>query len=65
MCRFALHRQGQSSHVSTRSCWTHKRARTTGRGCRRSGGGGQPSTDRAKALFPARSDRVSTLGETR
>ena len=75
MCRFALHRQGQHSHVSTRchamACrglrnhWSHNRARTTGLGYRPTGSTVQLSTDRLKVFLPARSDRVSTLGEIR
>jgi len=75
MLRFALHRQGHNSHVSTRchglACrdsrtyWSDNRARTTGLGYRPTGSNLQPSTDRRKGLLPARSDRVSTLGEIR
>jgi len=75
MLRFALHRQGQNSHVSTRchgmSCrgsrtyWSHNRARTTGLGYRPTGRNVQPSTDRRKDFLPALGDRVSTLGEIR
>jgi len=75
MCRFALHRQRQNSHVSTRwhaiACrgsrnyWSHNRARTTGLGYRPSGSNERPSTDRRKGFLPARNDRVSTVGEIR
>jgi hypothetical protein len=64
--RFALDRQGQNSHV-----WPRGRAMacrgvtlvlpsSAGLGYRRAGLNLQPSTDRAKGLLPARSDRVST-----
>ena len=75
MCRFALHRQGQNSHVCTRwhamACrgshnfWSNNRARTTGLGYRPTGSNVNPSTDRRKGFLPARSDRVSTVGEIR
>jgi hypothetical protein len=68
MLRFALGRQGQNSHVSTRC---------RGMGCRGSllalqgdvGFGSRatvlplsPSTDSRKGFLPAPNDRVSTLG---
>ena len=75
MSRFALHRQGQNSHVwprwhamacrGSRNYWSKHRARTTGLGCRPTGCNISPSTDRAKGFLPARSDRVSTLGDIR
>ena len=75
MCRFALHRQGQNSHVCTRwhamACrgsrtyWSNNRARTTGLGYHPTASNVQPPTDRLKAFLPARSDRVSTVGEIR
>jgi len=81
MLRFALHRQGQNSHVSTRchgmpcrgsrNYWSNNRARTaglgypTGLGYRPTGSNVQPSTDRQKGFLQARNDRVSTLGEIR
>ena len=75
MCRFALHRQGQSSHVTARwhamvcrgprTFWTHDRARTTRLGYRPTGSTLAPSTDTRKGFRPARGDRVPTVGETR
>jgi hypothetical protein len=75
MLRFALHRQGQNSQVSTRchgmpcrgsrNYWSNNRARTTGLGYRPTGSNVQPSTDRRKGFLPALNDRVSTLGEIR
>jgi hypothetical protein len=75
MLRFALHRQGQNSHVSTRchgmlcrgsrNYWSNNRARTTGLGFRPTRSNVSPSTDRRKDFLPALGDRVSTLGETR
>jgi len=71
MLRFALHRQGQNSHVCTR--WHAKPRRgltllqpnSAGRGYRPTDLNVSPSTDRPKGLIPARNDRVSTLGEIR
>jgi hypothetical protein len=69
MLRFALHRQGQSSQVSTRchamalprfSAGTANRA---GLGSRPTGLNVQPSTDRLKGVLPALNGRASTLGE--
>ena len=75
MLRFALHRQGQNSQVSTRchrmpcrgshNYWSTNRARTTGLGYRPTGSNVQPSTYSRTVFLPARSDRVSTLGEIR
>ena len=71
MLRFALHRQGQNSHVSTR--W-HAMARrdltlvppnSAGLGYRPTNPNVSPSADRRKDFLPARNDRVSTLGEIR
>jgi hypothetical protein len=71
MSRFALHRQGQNSHVcprwhdmacrGSRNYRSKHRARTTGLGSRPTGCNVQPSTDSAKGFLPARSDRFSTL----
>ena len=71
MLRFALHRQGQNSHVSTR--WhgmpccglTLVLPTSAGLGYRPTDLNVQPSTDRRKAFLPARNDRLSTLGEIR
>jgi hypothetical protein len=75
MLRFALLGQGQNSRVCTRchgmACrgsrnyWSNTRARTTGLGYYPTGSNLQPSTDRRTGFLPARSDRVSTLGEIR
>jgi hypothetical protein len=70
--RFALHRQGQNSQVSTRchgmSCrgsrnyWSCCSRSTAGLGYRPTGLNVQPSTDRRKGFLPAMNGRVSTLG---
>ena len=75
MLRFALHRQGQISHVcprchgvacrGSRTYCSDNRARTTGLGYRPTGSNLQSSTDGRNGLLPARSDRVSTLGRIR
>jgi hypothetical protein len=65
--RFALHRQGQDSHVCPRwhamACrgLTLVGPKRVGLGYRRAGLNVQPSTDRWKRFLPARSDRVSTV----
>jgi hypothetical protein len=69
--RFALHRQGQNSQVSTR--WHGMPCRgltlvlpnSAGLGYRPTDLNVQPSTDTRKAFLPARNDRLSTLGEIR
>ena len=66
--RFALHRQGQNSQVSTRCHAMPCRGsllvlpNSVGLGYRRAGLNVQPSTDRRKGFLPALHDRVSTLG---
>ena len=68
MLRFALHRQGRNSQVSTRCHGMPCRGLTlvlpnTARlGYRRAGLNVQPSTDRRTGFVPARNDRFSTLG---
>ena len=67
MLRFALHRQGQNSQVSTRCHAMACRGsllvlpNSVGLGYRRAGLNVQPSTDRRKGFLPALGDRVSTL----
>jgi len=69
--RFALHRQGQNSHVSTRRHPMACRGSllvlpdSAGLGYRPTDLNVSPSTDRPKGFLPALGDRVSTLGETR
>ena len=71
MCRFALHRQGQNSHVAARCHAMAGRGLTlvlpnsAGLGYRPTDLNVSPSTDRRKDFLPARGDRVSTLGEIR
>jgi hypothetical protein len=75
MCRFALHCQGQNSHVAARwralacrcSCTYYRqdRARRTWVGYHRTESNAAPFTDRRKGFLPARSGRVCTLGEIR
>ena len=71
MSRFALHRQGQNSHVCTRcramACHGSllvlpHRGRLGYRPTERNV---SPSAIRSKGLLPARSKRVATLGEIR
>jgi hypothetical protein len=71
MLRFAIHRQGQNSHVSTR-CHPMPCRRLTlvlpnsaGLGYRPTDLNVQPSTDRRKGFLPARNDQIFTLGEIR
>jgi len=71
MLRFALHRQGQNSHVSRR--WHGMACRgltlvllnSAGFGHRPTDLNISPSTDRRRGFLPARNDRVSTLGGIR
>ena len=71
MLKFALHRQGQNSHVCTR--WHAMACRglalvlpySAGLGYRPTELNVQPPTNRRKSLLPAPNDRVSTLGEIR
>jgi len=71
MLRFALHRQGQSSQVSTRCHAMAFRGLTlvlpssAGFGYRPTGLNVRPSTDRRKGFLPALKGPVSTLGEIR
>ena len=71
MCRFALHRQGQSSHVTARCHAMACRGVTlvlphsAGRGYRPTDLNVSPSTDRRMGLLPARNARVSTQGGIR
>jgi len=66
MLRFALHRQGQNSHVSTRCHGMACRGlplllpNSAGLGYRPTDLNVSPSSDRPKGLLPARNDRVST-----
>ena len=70
MCRFALHRQGQNSHVAARCRAMAARGSllvlppSAGLGYRPTDLNVQPSTDRRNGSLPALNDRVSTLGET-
>src|SRR5664280_1200651 len=65
--RFALHRQGQNSQVSTRCHGMPCRSSllvlpsSVGLGYRPTGLNVQPSTDRRKGFLPALNARVSTL----
>ena len=69
MSRFALHRQGQNSHVCTR--WHAMACRgltlvlpySAGLGYRPTERNVSPGTDRRKGFLPARNDRFLTLGE--
>ena len=69
--RFALHRQGQSSHVCTR--WRAMACRGSllvlphraGLGYRPTERDVSPSTDRRKGFLPALSDGVCTSGDVR
>ena len=69
--RFALHRQGQNSQVSTRCHGMPCRGsllvlpNSAELGYRPTDLNVSPSTDRRKGFLPARNDRVSTLGEIR
>ena len=71
MSRFALHRQGQNSHVCT--CWagmacrgsTLVRPQRAGLDDCPTDLKASPSTDRRKGFLPARNDRVFTLGDIR
>jgi hypothetical protein len=71
MCRFALHRQGENSHVSTRGPAMACRGVTlapphrTGLGCRPTETNVSPSTDRWMGSLPAVNGRVPALGEIR
>jgi hypothetical protein len=71
MLRFALHRQGQSSQVSTRCHATACSGSTlvlpnrVGLGYRPTGLNAQPSTARGHGFLPTLDGRVSTLGEIR
>ena len=71
MLRFAIHRQGQNSHVSTRCHGMPCRGsllvllNSAGLGYRPTDLNVSPSTDRRKVFLPARGDRVSTLGAIR
>jgi hypothetical protein len=71
MLRFALHRQGQNSHVSTRchpmACRSLTRVlpNSAGLGYRPTDLNISASTGRPKGLLPALRDRVSTLGGIR
>jgi hypothetical protein len=75
MLRFALYRQVQNSPVcprchavacrGARTYRSDNRERTIGLGYRPAERNLQPSTDRRNGLLPARSVRVSTLGEIR
>ena len=70
MCRFALDRQGQNSHVSTRchamagrgsrTYWSDNRARRTGLGYCPTGTNVLPSTDTRKGYLPARATGFPT-----
>jgi MFS family permease len=68
MLRFALHRQGQNSQVSTRCHGMSLRGLTlvqpssVGLGYRPTGLNVRPSTDRRKRFLPAMNGRVSTIG---
>ena len=68
---FALHRQGQNSHVSTRCHGMPCRGLTlvlphsAGLDHRPTDLNLSPSTDRRTGFLPARGDRLSTLGEIR
>ena len=66
MLRFALHRQGQYSQVSTRCHGMPCRGclqlpNSAELGYRPTGGNVQPSTDRQNGFLPALNDRVCTL----
>ena len=69
MCRFALHGQGQSSHVAAR--WRAMACRGSllvlphcaERGYRPTDLFVSPSPDRRNGFLPALGDRVSTRGE--
>jgi hypothetical protein len=69
--RFALHRQGQNSQVSTRCHGMPCRGLTlvlpnsAGLGYRPTGLNVSPSTDWRKGFLPALNGQVSTLGEIR
>jgi hypothetical protein len=69
MVRFALHRQGQYSQISTSSHGMPCRSVTPvlphslGLGYRPTDLNVSPSTDRRKGFPPARNDRVCTRGE--
>ena len=71
MCRFALHRQGQNSHVAARIRAMASRGltlvlpHTAGMGYRPTDPNASPCTDRAKGFLPALGDRVCTRGEIR
>ena len=71
MSRFALHRQGQNSHVCTRwhavACrgLTPVPPHSAGLGYRPTERTVSPCTDRRKGFLPALGDRVPTLGEIR
>ena len=68
MSRFALHRQGQDSQVSTHCHARPCRGSTlvgpdsAGLGYRWAELNEQPATDGQKRFLPARSDRACTLG---
>jgi len=68
MLRFALHRQGQNSQVSTRCHGMYCRGLTlilpsgVGLGYRPTGLNVEPSTDKRKGFLPSLNGRVSTLG---
>ena len=70
MCRFALHGQGQGSHVAARRHAMACRSLTlalphsAGLGYRPTDVNRAPSTDRRKGLPPALGDRVSTQEES-
>jgi hypothetical protein len=69
--RFALHRQGQNSHVFTHCQAMPGRGLTlvlphrAGRGYRPTDLNVSPSTDGRQGLLPALGNRVSALGEVR
>ena len=71
MLRFALHRQGQNSQVSTRCHAMACRGSvlvlpdSAGLDSRPTGLNVRPSTDRRKGFLPALKGPVSTLGEIR
>ena len=71
MCRFALDRQSQNSHVAARCRAMAARGsllvlpHSAGLGYRPTDLNLSPSTDRAKGSLPALGDGVSTLGEIR
>ena len=71
MLRFALHRQGQNSHVRAHCHAMACRGLTlllpdrAGLGYRPTDLNVFPSTDRRKDFLPARNDRVCTRGEIR